>query len=288
MFIVFLLFYCFIIICTCNYIYFQIKIPIPILPVGKPGILTCKDSGGDFHWKTHDLSISIPPNSFTDAIPAKLNITAYLAVGNQSFYGCHIVSAVFKIESSIKKFSSPVKLQIPHCVILESSDDCEKMHFYVQHEDEYAIKRDGVFNVGEFYGTVELTEFSCVLIIWENAVNYCRMIITFVITHTHEANAPHQEQHEQQLQQQQQSGDSSSSESESSSANDHQSYDSKSKGSGDQLLTKLAYGEILTLPLDKQSDRWTGAYCIVKNLETWLQVFQYYSYVCSIDLTYMW
>ena len=228
--------------------------------------MTCDVSGGDFSWKSHDLSISISPNSFENVGQAELNINAYLSNSNQSFCGCHIVSAVFKIESNVKEFIPPVKLRIPHCVILESSNDCEKMHFLIQHADEYAIKKEGVFNVGEFYGTVELSRFSFVSIIWEQAVIFCRMIISF--TPSNESNTSPQQQHEQQLQQ---SGDPSSSELESSSVGDNQS---ESKGIGDQFLANLAYGEILALPQCrlKQPDMWIGAYCIVKNLETWLQV----------------
>ena len=246
------------------------------MPVGNPGILTCEDAGGDFYWKSHDLSVSVFPNSFTGA-PAKVNITAYLSNNNQSFCGCHIVSAVFKIESSIASFSPPVKLRIPHCVKLDNESDCAKMRFLVQHEGEYAIKKDGIFNVNEFYGTVELTKFSYVSIIWENAVNYCRMIISF-ITPSQESNSSHEQQHDQQQpdqqqpdQQLQQLDDSSSSESKTSSSDDHQSHASKPK---DQSLTNLVYGEILTLPHRQymQSERWIGAYCIVKNLKTWLQV----------------
>ena len=232
--------------------------------------MTCKHSGGEFHWKSHDLSISISPNSFAEDIPAKLNITAYLSVSNESFCGCHIVSAVFKIDSNVKNFNPPIKLRIPHCVILESKSDCEKMHFLVQHADDYTLKKDGIFTVGNFYGTVELTKFSYIAIIWEKAINYCRMVISFITSSQEESNMPQQPQDEQQLQQSQ---DSSSSESDSSSI-DH-SYASKSKGSGDQVLTNLVYAEILTLPQSrcKQHDSWIGAYCIVQNLETWLQVF---------------
>ena len=231
--------------------------------------MTCEASGGDFFWKSHDLSISISPDSFTDVAQANLDINAYLSISNQGFCGCHIVSAVFKIESNVKEFNPPIKLRIPHCVILESSNDCEKMHFLIQHADEYAMKKEGIFKVGEFYGTVELSRFSYVSIIWEQAINCCRMIISF-IPNNQESNTSLQQQHEQQLQP---LGDSSSSESESSSVS--QSYASESQGTGDQYLTNLSYGEILTLPQCrlKQPQMWVGAYCIVKNLETWLQVF---------------
>ena len=98
------------------------------------------------------------------------------------------------------------------------------------------------------------------------------MVISFIIHSQEESN--HQQQDEQQLQQLQQSQDSSSSESDPSSAN-HYSYTSKAKDSGDQYLTNLVYGEILTLPQSRceQFDSWIGAYCIVQNVETWLQVF---------------
>ena len=112
-----------------SYCCYNFQIEIPILQVGKPGILTCEHSGGEFYWKSHDLSICISPNSFADVIPAKLNITAYLSISNESFCGYHIVSAVFKIDSNVENFDPPVKLRIPHCVTLESNSDCEKMHF---------------------------------------------------------------------------------------------------------------------------------------------------------------
>ena len=232
--------------------------------------MTCEHSGGEFYWKSHDLSICISPNSFADVIPAKLNITAYLSISNESFCGYHIVSAVFKIDSNVENFDPPVKLRIPHCVTLESNSDCEKMHFLVQHADNYTLRKQGIFKADDFYGTVELTKFSYIAIIWEKTITYCRMVISFIIHGQEESN--HQQQDEQQLQQLQQSQDSSSSESDPSSAN-HYSYTSKAKDSGDQYLTNLVYGEILTLPQShcQQFDNWIGAYCIVQNVKTWLQ-----------------
>ena len=90
----------------------------------------------------------------------------------------HIVSAVYQFNCNIQKFDKAFTLRLQHCIKLQSPEDCQKMHFVIQHDDSNDIKY-GCFEVGNSYGTVHLNRFSRIFIVWINELwrNICTIVL---------------------------------------------------------------------------------------------------------------
>ena len=76
----------------------------------------------------------------------------------------HIVSAVYRFNCNIKRFDKAFTLRLQHCIKLRSPEDCQKMHFVIQHDDSSDTKY-GCFEAGQSYGTVKLNRFCHIFII---------------------------------------------------------------------------------------------------------------------------
>ena len=90
----------------------------------------------------------------------------------------HIVSAVYQFNCNIKRFDKAFTLRFEHCIKLQSPEDCQKMHFVIQHNGSNDMKH-GHFEVGDSYGTVNLNRFSRIFIVWINELwrNVCTCIL---------------------------------------------------------------------------------------------------------------
>ena len=75
------------------------------------------------------------------------------------------MSAVYQFNCNIKRFDKAFTLRLQHCIEIQSLEDCQKMHFIIQHDDNNDVKY-GHFEVGNSYGTVNLHKFSRVFVVW--------------------------------------------------------------------------------------------------------------------------
>ena len=141
----------------------------PVKPIAR--IVCDGKTGGNFHWKRHDFTISLPPNCVEGCI--ELTICPSLPENFQVYSGTFIVSAVFDIHCN-KKLVKPATLCLYHFVNLKSEDDVVKMNFCIDHETSYEINetsyeiKHGNFRVGSCYGVVEMLEFSKVSILLQS------------------------------------------------------------------------------------------------------------------------
>lgn len=139
-------------------------INVCLIPMQSKAQITCDGTtGGTFQWKRHEFTLSLPPDCTNESV--KLNMKAFLSNNLQVCEGVYIVSAVFNISASIKKLEKPAVLSFPHCIDIKTKSDIEKMKFYVQHENSFEII-SGNFQIASSLGSVELTEFSKIFIVF--------------------------------------------------------------------------------------------------------------------------
>ena len=113
-------------------------------------------------WDDCGLELNFPPDCSEQQI--EISISAFVPIRNVVFPGVHIVSAVYQFHCNIKRFDKKFTLHLQHCVKLESAEDCHKMCFIIQHDDNEM--KYGHFEVGSSQGTVNLNRFCCVYIGW--------------------------------------------------------------------------------------------------------------------------
>ena len=74
-----------------------------------------------------------------------------------------LVSAVYAINTS-KPFLEPVKLEIQHCVSIETSSHCDYLSFSTSTNNQPPYQFDtvdgGEFSIGNRYGSISVTTFS--------------------------------------------------------------------------------------------------------------------------------
>ena len=93
----------------------------------------------------------------------------------------HIVSAVYQFNCNIHRFDKAFTLRLQHCIKLQSPEDCQKMCFIIQHDDNNDVKY-GHFEVGNSYGTVNLHRFCRVFIVWISKLGINILTIILPIT----------------------------------------------------------------------------------------------------------
>jgi len=124
---------------------------IHMIPVGHSAKLEFSGTdGGEFHWKPHDLTLTLPSNCADETV--MIEITA--SVPNKSDL---FVSAVFNISCNVKKFKKPVTISFPHCVHIKSFGNKSRMHFFTHNLGKVTFLK-GKFEVGSSHGTLEVTE----------------------------------------------------------------------------------------------------------------------------------
>lgn len=129
----------------------------------KARIICDGTTGGSFEWKCHEFTLSLPPNCINK--PVDLSIKACLSNNFQICEGVYIVSAVFSIETNFEKLEKPAVLFFPHCIDIQTKNDIAKMRFCIQHENSFEVI-DGNFKIASPLGSVELTEFSKIFIVF--------------------------------------------------------------------------------------------------------------------------
>ena len=95
-----------------------------------------------------------------------------MPIKNELSPGAYIVSAVYQFSYKITRFDEAIALYLQHCVKLQSLEDCQKMRFIILQGGSNDIKY-GHFEVGKYYGTIQLNRFCHIFIIlvdepWRN------------------------------------------------------------------------------------------------------------------------
>ena len=217
-----------------------------LVPVGDSAEIKCDGKcGGSYLWEGHDFAIILPPSCADGTVAVTLR--AYLP---SSTHKHSFVSAVFDIITNIKKFKKPITVCFPHCINIRSKEDKEKLQFIILHNDSYEFK-DGYFEIGKSYGSIELTKFSSLGIFANTLYNYTIISPLSYITSLF-----------------------SSSQSQNITLTLSNMEDGHSNiVSANAEISNRKYLELLILPKSHtEISNWNGTYCIAQNIETYKQV----------------
>ena len=81
--------------------------------------LVVTNEGINFHWKDHGFKLHIPENALCEGIPEySINIKASLAGQFELPEGYELVSAVYWVKTTPRKFMKPVVVEVQHCANL--------------------------------------------------------------------------------------------------------------------------------------------------------------------------
>ena len=119
----------------------------------------------NFQWKDHGFKLHIPENALCEGIPEySINIKASLAGQFEFPEGYELVSAVYWVKTTPRKFIKPVFMEVQHCA---SFNNPSQLHFvYTSCTQKslpykFEVIDGGTFTVGSKYGAFSTTHFSC-------------------------------------------------------------------------------------------------------------------------------
>ena len=232
-----------------------------LVPVGDSAEIECNGKcGGSYLWEGHDFAIILPPGCADETVT--ITLRAYVPCSTLK-HG--IVSAVFGISTNNKNFKKPITVRFPHCVNINSKNDEENLKFYILHKDSYEF-RNGHFEIGKTYGSIELTNF-CELSIREvgNTIySYTILPLKNYITSLISA-----------------SGLSRSQSSTITLSNMEVGHSNMISNKAESINRN--YLELLILPKShNEVTNWNGTYCIVQDIDTYMQVYLSHCIVGSI------
>jgi len=121
-------------------------------------------TGRYFAWRDYGLQLFFPPNCSHGRI--LVTMSSYIPFKNQIGPKIHVVSSIYYVRTNVKHFDNAVTLHLQHCVKLKTEEDCQKLHFIIIRKNGQ-IRADGKFNIGHSYGTIEVTNFCYIYIVWE-------------------------------------------------------------------------------------------------------------------------
>ena len=136
------------------------------MPVGDTTIKCNGRNGGSYLWKGHDFAITLPPDCADGTVT--ITLKAYLPCTTQ---GHCLASAVFEITASVKKFKKPVTLSFPHWLNIKSDADTKNIRFLIIQKFSCEVEK-GSFEVGESFGSIELSEVGLICIYKQNSSAY--------------------------------------------------------------------------------------------------------------------
>jgi len=155
-----------------KYLHLQLKVvnypdfkPTDMLHIGGPFRFSFDCQAGlHLIWKNYGLQAYLPANCSN--LLLQVAVSSYLPFNSQLRPGAHIVSSIYHLQANVKQFDNAITLYVQHCVKLNSEEDCKKMYFVKQHENDLNFF-DGKFTVGGSYGIIEVTNFCNVYIVYE-------------------------------------------------------------------------------------------------------------------------
>ena len=119
-----------------------------------------------FEWEGSGFKVHVPD----DALPSGVNecliiVQAGLSGQFNLPQQCSLVSAVYRITTT-QQFTKPVMIEIEHCVICNSPDDCEALTFAVAKTVtknipyRFEVLPGGVFTPQSPFGSINVQHFS--------------------------------------------------------------------------------------------------------------------------------
>ena len=115
------------------------------------------------NWEEYGIRITVPQGAVLPSDTVQVTITAL--VGGDFIFpeDTELVSAVYAINLS-KPFLEPVKLEIQHCVSIETASHCNCLSFSTatnnQPPYEFNAVDGGEFSIGNRYGSISIATFS--------------------------------------------------------------------------------------------------------------------------------
>ena len=115
------------------------------------------------NWEEYGIRITVPQGAVLASDTVQVTITAL--VGGDFIFpeDTELVSAVYAINAS-KPFLEPVKLEIQHCVSIETASHCNYLSFATatnsQPPYEFNTVDGGEFSIGNRYGSISIATFS--------------------------------------------------------------------------------------------------------------------------------
>ena len=117
-------------------------------------------------WSDYGFNIEVPKGALPTGVTASIVIRVILKGHFELPENTKLVSALYWISCS-KVFSEYVAVNIQHCAIISTEEECKKFGFIIakcsQENLPYTFtKRVGLFNLHTQYATVKLKRFSIV------------------------------------------------------------------------------------------------------------------------------
>ena len=127
---------------------------------------TLSQESHNLQFEGYGFKLHVPEGSLpAEVSEAKLNVQVSLSGQFRMPPDCELISAVYWVYSP-HKFTKPLTVEIQHCAVLSSDQQCSQLTFVstkcTQKELPYMFKtRDGgVFSHHSSYGSLSLTQFS--------------------------------------------------------------------------------------------------------------------------------
>ncbi|XP_019859507.1 PREDICTED: uncharacterized protein LOC109587727 [Amphimedon queenslandica] len=137
------------------------------------------------HWEEYGIRITIPQGAVLPSDTVQITIAAL--VGGDFIFpeDTELVSAVYAISLS-KSFAKPVKLEIQHCVSIETVSHCKYLSFATAPSDkapyQFKLVNGGNFVPNGGYGSIYVSEFC----LW-SLIQYVRTSISYLSSLTNKS-----------------------------------------------------------------------------------------------------
>lgn len=125
-------------------------------------LIIMKDESSLLDWKKMGLRLTVPKGAIDDDRTVVIHIKALLAGKYHLPKGSELMSVVYLLSASavLKK---QITMEIEHCAILRTKDDCKSMNFVVASSTsqgfQFKIFKGGDFPIGKTYGSIDLSHF---------------------------------------------------------------------------------------------------------------------------------
>ena len=115
-------------------------------------------------WPGYGFYIEVPEGAVPPGVTASVGVKVILAGQFKFPENSQLISAIYWVSSSMV-FLKEVAVNIQHCAVTRSEDQCSQFKFIIakcsQKELPYTFReREGLFNTHTHYGAIKLKQFS--------------------------------------------------------------------------------------------------------------------------------
>ena len=115
-------------------------------------------------WPGYGFFIEVPEGAVPPGVTASVGVKVILAGQFKFPENSQLISAIYWVSSSVE-FVKEVAVNIQHCAVIRSEDQCSQFKFIIakcsQKELPYKFReREGLFNSHTQYGAIKLKQFS--------------------------------------------------------------------------------------------------------------------------------